>query len=254
MIEAGADSSDSVVRAQQIIGYEFTRPELLDLALTHASSADHRLASNERLEFLGDAILGMIVCEFLFEAYPDLQEGELTKIKSAVVSRDTCAKVAIKLGLDELIQLGKGMSSRGDVPHSLAAGVFEAVVGAMYIDGGMEVTRKFLRDCLRPRIRNAVKSGHQHNFKSALQQLAQQELEQPPQYIMLDEKGPDHAKCFEVCVEIGARRFPSSWGRSKKQAEQQAALNALIELGYAEIDDTHEVRLLPIDGAELVED
>ncbi len=224
---------DSLSRAEEILNHEFSDRDLLQLALKHASSADNRLASNERLEFLGDAVLGVIICEYLFENYPELQEGELTKVKSLVVSREMCADVADELGLTALIQLGKGMSGRGDLPRSLAAGVFESVIGAMFIDAGMDTTREFVRNCMALRVGEAADSGHQQNFKSVLQQLAQQTMNQSPQYIMLDEKGPDHAKCFEVCVELGAKRFPSSWGRSKKRAEQIAARNALVELGYA---------------------
>lgn len=238
-----ADLTDLVDRAQVILGHTFTDRGLLSLALTHASSAEHRLASNERLEFLGDAVLGLIVCEYLFAHYPDLQEGDLTKIKSAVVSRETCARVADELGLTDLIVLGKGMSNRGSIPRSLSAGVFEAVIGALFIDAGMEFTRSFVLGGVKGIIRSAVRSGHQQNFKSVLQQLVQQNMGISPQYLLLDEKGPDHAKCFEICVEVGAHRFPSSWGRSKKAAEQQAALNALIGLGYAVLDGEDEVRL-----------
>lgn len=224
---------DCLSRAEAILNHRFVDREKLALALTHASSADHRLQSNERLEFLGDAVLGMVVCELLFESYPELQEGDLTKVKSLVVSRDTCAEVADELGLSALITLGKGMSSRGDLPRSLAAGVFESVIGALFLDAGMDSTRRFIRGCLAERVNQAAESGHQQNFKSMLQQIAQQTLDASPQYVMLDEKGPDHAKCFEVCVELGAKRFASSWGRSKKRAEQLAARNALVEMGYA---------------------
>ncbi|MCL4210448.1 MAG: ribonuclease III [Phycisphaeraceae bacterium] len=238
-----ASSQDLIARAESILGRAFVDRSLLGLALTHASSADHRLASNERLEFLGDAVLGLIVCEYLFAHYPELQEGDLTKIKSAVVSRDTCARVADDLGLTDLIVLGKGMSNRGAIPRSLSAGVYEAVIGALFLDAGLEFTRSFVLGGVKGLIRSAVRSGHQQNFKSVLQQLVQQNMGISPQYLLLDEKGPDHAKCFEICVEVGAQRFPSSWGRSKKAAEQQAALNALIGLGYATMDEDEEVRL-----------
>lgn len=237
MTQAGSIEQTLLQRAEDILEHTFKDIDLLSLALTHASNADHRLSSNERLEFLGDAVLGMIVCEELFRRFPTLQEGELTKIKSSVVSRDTCAEVALSMGLDQVIFLGKGMCDRKDLPSSLAAGVYEAVLCAVFLDGGMDAARAFVLEGMSEHIQIAVESGHQQNFKSALQQIAQQNLSQTPQYVMLDEKGPDHAKCFEVCVEIGARRFPSSWGRSKKRAEQQAALNALVEMGFAVIED-----------------
>jgi len=235
--------TDDIAKAEQMLGYTFRDHTLLKRALTHASLADSRLESNERLEFLGDAILGMVVCEYLFEHYEGLLEGEMTKIKSTVVSRRVCAEVAIDLGLDELLRLGKGMSNRADLPGSVVAAVYEALIGAIYIDGGMESARRFILDGLKPFIERAEASGHQSNFKSVLQQASQQHFQMTPQYLVLDEKGPDHAKCFEVCVEIGARRFPSAWGASKKEAEQVAALYALTDLGLASQVDGGEVQI-----------
>jgi ribonuclease-3 len=121
--------------------------------------------------------------------------------------------------------------------------VYESIIGAIYLDGGLEAARAFILDDLEPRMEQAATCGHQHNFKSVLQQAAQQELELTPQYIVLDEQGPDHAKCFEVCVELGARRFDSCWGPSKKQAEQQAALNALLELEFAVRTKSGDIRV-----------
>ena len=210
-------NEEEIQTAENLMGYQFTDRDLLKRALTHASLVDSRLQSNERLEFLGDAILGMVICDYLFENYDHLLEGEMTKIKSLVVSRSTCAAVAEKVGLGDLLRIGKGMSNRARLPRSVVAAVYEAIIGALYIDGGLEVARTFILEHMRGRIERADESGHQHNFKSVLQQTAQRLLEQTPQYVILDEKGPDHAKCFEVCVEIGSRRFPSCWGPSKKQ-------------------------------------
>jgi ribonuclease-3 len=236
-------SPEEILKAEAMLGHTFNDHALLKRALTHASLATSRLESNERLEFLGDAVLGLVVCEHLYDMYEDLLEGEMTKIKSTVVSRRVCAKVAVEIGLDELLRLGKGMSNRAALPGSVVAAVFEALIGALYIDGGMDVARKFILDRLLPWIERAEASGHQSNFKSVLQQAAQQQMQQTPQYLVLDEKGPDHAKCFEVCVEIGARRFPSAWGPSKKEAEQEAALHALLELGLAGRSESGEVRI-----------
>ncbi len=232
-------------KAEQILEYEFKDRELLKRALIHASLADARLDSNERLEFLGDAILGMIVCENLFSRFEELLEGELTKIKSSVVSRNVCAKIARQIGLDELMQLGKGLSSRDSLPSSVAAAVYESVIGALFLDAGLERTREFILRDMEPRITHAARSGHQYNFKSVLQQSAQQQFNSTPQYLVLDEQGPDHAKCFEVAVALGERRFPSSWGPSKKNAEQAAALEALVELGYAERGENGNVHIIP---------
>ena len=220
--------------AQSAIGYQFADPTLLELALTHASVAESRLDSNERMEFLGDSVLGLVVCHRIYETYPRLLEGEMTKIKSLAVSRQVCADIARELGLQRFLNMGKGMQSGADVPSSLPAAAFEAVVAAIYIDGGFEAAKAFLSPLVDPLIERAARSGHQENYKSVLQQHAQQLGEGAPIYRVLDEKGPDHCKCFKVCVEIGARRFTASWAQSKKRAEQLAALSALHDLGVVQ--------------------
>lgn len=244
--------TDEVQQLEDILNHKFADHDLLRKAITHASLVDSRLQSNERLEFLGDSVLGLVVCHFLFTNYPDLLEGEMTKIKSTVVSRRVCAEVASELGLDEVLRLGKGMSRHASLPSSVLAAVFESLVGAIFLDGGLEAAREFILRMMKQRIHDAARSGHQHNFKSVLQQTAQQTVGLTPQYIVLDEKGPDHAKCFEVAVEVGARRFSSCWGPSKKQAEQDAALQALRELGYVTDSDNGEIRIRrePTNGAD----
>jgi ribonuclease-3 len=240
---------ETIDSAQKILGRRFQNTALLQEALTHASIADSRLASNERLEFLGDSVLGLIVCERLFEKYPALLEGDMTKIKSVAVSRKICAKVAIELGLVDLLLLGKGMQTSAGLPSSLAAALLESVIGAVYLDGGIQAARDFVLPLVDPIIRQAAESGHQQNFKSVLQQVAQDRFGLSPAYVLLDEKGPDHAKCFEVCVQIGAQRFASTWGQSKKQAEQQAALLALDELGAIATDERGELMYVAGAGA-----
>lgn len=230
-------------KAAEVLGYRFQNPALLTEALTHASSAGHRLQSNERLEFLGDAVLGFVVCEYLYNNFPEMLEGDLTKIKSAVVSRRICAKISKDINLADMLNLGKGMSGRPGLPSSVAAAVFESVVAAIYLDGGMEPARTFILEQMKPYIHDAGESAHQSNFKSVLQQYAQKHLPCNPCYILLDEKGPDHAKCFEVCVEIDGRRFSSAWANSKKEAEQKAALLALSELELCDIDENDRVIL-----------
>jgi len=223
--------SDSALdTCQETIGYRFRDPSLLSAALTHASIATSRLQSNERMEFLGDAILGMVVCRYLFDNYPEYLEGELTKIKSAVVSRKTCAEISERLGLPQFLYLGNGISGRHRLPTSLAAAAFESLIAAIAIDGGTEAVTEFILRHVVPDIRSAVASEHQNNYKSQLQQFAQKQQGGTPVYELLDEKGPDHSKCFEVAVVVAGRRFPSAWGPSKKEAEQKAALNALVEL------------------------
>jgi len=219
---------------EAMLEYRFRDLGLLKEAFTHASIADDRRLSNERLEFLGDAVLGLVVCHRLFEIYPGYLEGDLTKLKSAVVSRNTCAAVANQLGLTELIFVGKGMSGRtgsAQRPSSLAAGVFESVIAAIYLDGGLEAARAFILRHMDGQIEQFAATTHQENYKSLLQQHAQKALAATPVYELLDEKGPDHSKCFEVRVVVGGRAFGSAWGPAKKPAEQRAAQIALEELG-----------------------
>jgi ribonuclease-3 len=223
-------------KCQDRIGYHFDDPTLLSLALTHSSVAPTRAESNERLEFLGDAILGMVICEDLFRHADELHEGEMTKIKSSVVSRRTCSEVADEIGITELLHLGRGLGEPANLPTSISAAVLEAVIGAIYLDGGLNAAREFTLDALRPHVDAALETEHQQNFKSALQQYAQKTWDATPEYLLLDEKGPDHAKCFEVAVTIRGRHFPSAWGMSKKDAEQQAALRTLQELGIVKLD------------------
>ena len=221
-------------QCQQRLGYRFRDPGLLKAALTHASCANSRQDSNERLEFLGDAVLELVVCQALYERLPRALEGELTKIKSAVVSRRVCARVADRLRLPEALKLGQGIEAGEHLPRSVAAAVLESVIAAIYLDGGLEPARQFILREMQPEISRACQSDHQYNFKSQLQQYAQRHLRGTPVYELLDEQGPDHAKCFEVAVSIGARQFPGAWGPSKKDAEQKAAWMALRELGVVE--------------------
>jgi ribonuclease-3 len=227
-------------RAEEVLGHTFKNPNLLKEALTHASIADNRLESNERMEFLGDAVLDLIVCEALYHKFPQYQEGDLTKIKSAVVSRRTCAEVANETGLTDLLIIGKGISSRNSMPSSLAAAVYESVVAAVYLDGGFEVVKGYVLRTMTPKLEEISSTGHQQNFKALLQQHAQKSLGATPLYELLDEKGPDHSKCFEICVCIEGRRFTSAWGPNKKMAEQKAALLALEDLGVLEAKEVDE--------------
>ena len=229
----GSESPESSLldKLQQRIGYWFKDKALLTAALTHASGAEHRLASNERLEFLGDAILGATVCEMLYRQYPEYLEGDLTRVKSIVVSRLTCAKISESLGMQEFLILGKGMITHPSVPSSLLADVFESMVAAIYLDGGDQAARKFICDHVGPEIELAVEGEVGNNYKSLLQQFAQREHGTTPTYQLLDEKGPDHSKCFKVAAQVGSSVYQAAWGRNKKEAEQRAARNALNELG-----------------------
>lgn len=193
------------------------------------------------MEFLGDAVLGLVVCQYLYETLPNALEGDMTKIKSAVVSRRACARVARKLDLTDGLVLGQGMENGDHLPSSLAAGTLEAVIAAVYLDGGLDAARDFILEHMADELRRATDSQHHFNFKSQLQQWAQREMSATPVYELLDEQGPDHSKCFEIAVSIGRRQFPSAWGPNKKEAEQKAARIALETVGELQPEKPAEV-------------
>lgn len=233
-MRTGPMDTDVLHQIEQILGHHFTDQALLAKAFTHSSSVDNRLESNERLEFLGDAVLAIVICQALFEKFVEYPEGELTKMKSMLVSRGTCAHVARRLGLPRYLIVGKGMSSHKSFPTSLAAGLLEAVIAAVYIDCGFEGARDFILKNFASFL-DQIDSEEAHgNYKSLLQQHAQEQFNAPPVYVLLDEKGPDHNKCFESEVVIDQRHFPSAWGANKKEAEQKAAFNALVEMGVVQ--------------------
>lgn len=220
---------------QTAIGYRFQRLDLLRAALTHTSGADTRADSNERLEFLGDSVLGLICCEQLYRRFPDYQEGDLTKIKSAVVSRRCCARMSRLLNLGDYLFLGKGMHFQAAIPANLLADVYESLVGAIYLDGGLEPAKEFILKTINPEIDEIAEAAHAGNYKSLLQQVAQKEFNATPAYHLLDEKGPDHSKCFKLSAVIGRYHYPAAWGRTKKEAEQKAAMNALAMIDGEEV-------------------
>lgn len=221
---------EKIERCQQIVDHRFKDVSLLQAALTHASGASHRLANNERLEFLGDSILGLVVCEWLYQEYPEYSEGDLTKIKSSVVSRRSCGKVACEMRLDECLIVGKGINRGRSFPRSLVSDVFEAVVAAIFLDAGLDVIRQRLRKWLAAEVRMAVEGRGSGNFKSLLQQYAQREKASTPFYRLVTESGPDHRKRFRVSAVIAGEEFQPAWGNNKKDAEQHAAANALAIL------------------------
>ena len=225
---------------EQTIGYEFSNKKLLAKAFTHSSAVDNRILSNERLEFLGDSVLAVVICQTLFERFPNYLEGDLTKIKSMIVSRGTCAKVSRHLGLQKYLKVGKGMVSSRALSGSLAAGVIETAIGAIYIDGGLEAAHSFILRVFGSLIDKADAQQAQGNFKSLLQQHVQEKFNVTPVYMLLDEKGPDHNKCFELGVVVDDQHFTSAWGTNKKEAEQKAAFNALVELGVLEKPDEED--------------
>ncbi|MDH4201725.1 MAG: ribonuclease III [Phycisphaerae bacterium] len=223
--------ADAVQRIQQVLEYQFNDPHILQEAFLHSSAADDRLRSNERLEFLGDSVLSLVICEALFRRFSDYLEGDLTKIKSRLVSRKTCADIANQLKLPDYMEVGKGMERTRAMSGSVAAASLESVIAAIYLDGGMDAAASFILRVFDPIILEVDAEQHQENFKSLLQQYCQRQYNCTPFYELLDEKGPDHNKCFEIAVVVRHHRYPGAWGVTKKEAEQRAAFNALQEIG-----------------------
>jgi len=210
------------------LSHSFRDPGLLRLALTHASTG--KPENNERLEFLGDAVLDLVVAEELYERAPPLSEGQMTELKAWVVSRQVLAEAAAGLGLGEEAHLGHGMRDRA-LPRSVLANLYEAVVGAVYLDGGIEAARAFAMQTLREPLEGTREpSLDAQNPKQALQRLGQIETGEPPTYVLLEQRGDAHARAFLVAAEIADRRFPSAWGRTRKEAERWAAHEALLVL------------------------
>lgn len=224
-------TAELVEACEEMLGYHFQNKNLISEAITHSSFAEKRVNSYERLEFLGDSILGFTVCEYLFHRYPNWLEGDLTKVKSNVVSRQTCTKIGLEMGIDRILVVGKGVGTLGRVPSSLVANAFESIVGAIYLDGGVESVRDFLMPLIEKHVDEAVAGRLEINYKSELQQYSQKRFSVPPNYRVVDDRGPDHEKEFLIGAIVHKQSFSPAWGSNKKEAEQRAAANALAELG-----------------------
>ncbi|MGE3164019.1 MAG: ribonuclease III [Planctomycetota bacterium] len=205
------------------IRYKFSNPGYLLQALTHSSIKTIDQPCNERMEFLGDSILGLVITEFLFNFFGDRTEGELTQIKSVVVSTNTLAAESERLELDVAFQVGKGVTNRKQLPPSLLANVFEAVVGAIYMDGGFPAARDFCLRNLYHHILAVNQNRHSLNYKSLLQQHLQKHEGKTPTYKVIQESGPDHSKTFTVQALLGKTKLGVGEGCNKKEAEQSAA-------------------------------
>lgn len=211
-------------------GHDFRDPRLLELALTHAST--HASADNERLEFLGDAALTLIVSEELFARPSQLTEGAMTELRSTVVSRRTLARAARELGLDADARTGAGMRGRTP-PISVLANLYEAVLGAIYLDGGYGSARAFALRTLATPLAGTERGVEDSNPKQRLQHWAQAQRSQLPRYELVGTRGSAHARAFLVRARIGTAVFPSAWGRTRKEAERWAAHEALLEIESA---------------------
>ena len=215
------------------IGYTFRNISLLQNALTHSSYANERwhnsLLSNERLEFLGDSVLGMLVAEYLFAAFPDRPEGELTRMRADMVCEGTLAAVATKIGIGEHLLLGHGEERFGGRSrHSILADAMESVIAAAFLDGGLEAAKGIVQRFILVEV--PVKKMHNMDYKTQLQELVQQKKNQTIAYTLVGEDGPDHDKVFQVNVTLNGTVVGSGSGSSKKRAEQDAARAAVEQL------------------------
>ncbi len=216
------------------IGYQFRNPELIHEALSHSSYANEKKKlrrSNERLEFLGDSVLSVVVSQHLFEHYTELPEGELTKIRAALVCEKSLHRFALRIGLGDFLLLGKGEEHTGGRERpSILADAFEAVIAAIYLDGGLEAARTHILHFIPERIpeSSSVLFG---DYKTALQEIIQKNPEEKVEYVLISESGPDHNKSFVVEVCLNSNVIGKGQGKSKKEAEQMAAKEALELMG-----------------------
>jgi ribonuclease-3 len=215
------------------LGHTFTSSSLLVEALTHTTYANEnaKIPANERLEFLGDAVVGMVVAQHLFETYPELPEGELTKLRAAVVCEPTLAGRARHLAIGRFMRFGKGETVSGRDRDSILADAFEAVAGGLLLDGGLEVARSFILRELGPIVAEARRGQVRIDYKTRLQEHLQRESIEGPTYRLISEEGPPHNKRFEVAVHHRGVLLGTGWGRNKKEAEQEAAMEALAAVG-----------------------
>ncbi len=234
-----ASSSEDLSRLELSIGYHFKRKPLLIQALTHKSYAhEHKeegVIDNERLEFLGDAILNLIISEYLYNKFKDFTEAELSRIKAYAVKESTLAKTARKLKIGKYLYLGRGEEiTGGRNKPSLLANAFEAILAAIYLDGGYKNARIFLTNHLIPEIEKASKQNLIFDFKTRLQEISQTKFGVLPKYVTTKEEGPDHEKVFEVKVYLNEQLMGTGIGSSKKTAAQKAAQEGLRRLSADE--------------------
>ena len=237
--EIDGERKDELALFQRQAGIRFKNLELLNLAFCHRSYANERgggMGNNERLEFLGDSVLGLAVAEYLYEQLPDRPEGDLAKIKSFVVSEASLSQIARDLRVDNFILIGKGEEySGGRAKRAILADAFEAIIGAFFLDSGFRETRRFVLSFLVPEIHKVLENKHEKDYKTLLQEHAQKVFRSYPRYVLSKKTGPDHDRVFWMQVEIGGKSYGPGKGSNKKQAEQAAAAIAYNALaGEAE--------------------
>ena len=216
----------------KIAGYKFKNPELLEKALTHKSfSNEKKVESNQRLEFLGDSVVGLVIAEYIYKTFPAMPEGELTKIRAGIVCEKGLAKCAEKINLGELLVLGKGEEmSGGRTRESNLEDAFEAVMGAIFLDSDLETVRKIILDVMSDIIRDTVSRDGIEDSKTALQERLQKAGMCLIEYRLEKEEGPDHNKLYTMSVYINGKKGGEGTGGSKKAAEQNAAKDALSRM------------------------
>jgi len=220
---------------QEVLGVTFRNRSLLEQAVIHSSYVNENLelvsSHNERLEFLGDAVLGFIVAEKLYQEFPDITEGEMTKLRAALVRRDTLARVARAVGLGDFLYMGKGEeASGGRTKTPNLAGALEAMIGAIYLDQGLTTARDAVLKLLGKELSSVARYGAGVDYKSRLQELIQSRNQSTPAYRLLVQTGPDHDRRFTVEVMAGGVILGRGTGKSKKMAETEAARLALDRL------------------------
>jgi len=223
-------------KLNQKLEINFRDPAILKQALTHRSFLNEargkNLQSNERLEFLGDAILGSVVSRWLYQSFTDYPEGTLTNLRSNLVKTTSLAKIAGRLGIGKFLLLSKGEKESGGQENvSLLADTMEAIIGAIFLDQGLETINQFIEKNFQPLLQELLNKGEFKDYKSLLQEKTQSQVNQLPQYQVINEKGPDHAKIFTVTVANEGRTLATAQGNSKQKAEQEAARLALEKLG-----------------------
>src|SRR5262245_44465365 len=212
-----------LAECQRVVGYHFANPELLEVALRHSSLRTADRECNERLEFLGDSVLGLVITEELYRLLPDQAEGELTRIKSAVVARGALYRASQKLGLARFAEFARGVGRRDELPVSVTANLVEAVIGAIYLDAGFFPAREFVLRHLGHEIEETLSDRGAKNYKSLLQHEVQQAIGVTPTWRTIDEGGADHRRGFTVATMIRGREWGRASGGTKKEAEQEAA-------------------------------
>ncbi|MCL1818622.1 MAG: ribonuclease III [Spirochaetaceae bacterium] len=232
--EPGPERKKELRLFERTAGIRFRRTDLLNLAFSHRSFAhesSRNIGNNERLEFLGDSVLGLVVSEYLFSAFPDRTEGDLAKIKSFVVSEDSLAGIARGLKIDNFILIGKGEEfSGGRSKKAILADCLEAIIGACFLDAGFKKCRRFILQFMVPEITKVLENKHRQDFKTLLQEHVQKIFKTYPQYVLVQKTGPDHDKTFWMEVKIRDKSYGPGEGKNKKEAEQAAASIAYREL------------------------